>query len=74
MTKYKMVQTMADVFGLPHSHIKPGGKPDPNNPPSVKRPYDTTLKRNRCEELGISDHTVFREGIKTELEKWVEKK
>ena len=63
LTKYDMVKTMAEVFQLPHSHIKGLKEPSPGAP----RPYDTTMDTSRLLQLGISHHTTFREGIKSSI-------
>ncbi len=66
MTKFDMVGTMAKVFGLDASHVKPLKGPSPGAP----RPYDTTMDTSRLTDLGIRHHTPFSDGIKEALSKW----
>lgn len=51
---------MAEVFGLPTSHMIPDKKPSAGAP----RPYDTQLDISRLEELGISHHRKFKDHIR----------
>ena len=71
MTKYSMVCEMADMFGLPHSHLVPN--PDP--PSGTPRPHNTALSCSELESMmedgGASMRTPFKEGIKQCLQPYV---
>jgi len=67
MTKYDMVVAMAEALSLDHSHLKP----DSNPSPGATRPYNSHMDTSRLEWLGISHHTLFREGIKDCLQSWM---
>lgn len=69
MTKYEMTLKMAEVFKLPHSHVKP----DTTQVPSTTRPFDTELDRSRLVQLGFGKHTPFSEGVRDALTPWVQK-
>ncbi|XP_063224705.1 methionine adenosyltransferase 2 subunit beta-like [Bacillus rossius redtenbacheri] len=69
LTKYQMVVQMAEVLGLPHSHIEPN--PNPPTSSAVPRPYDTRLDSSRLEALGLGRHTPFRTGIQTAVRPWL---
>nr|XP_018902195.1 PREDICTED: methionine adenosyltransferase 2 subunit beta-like [Bemisia tabaci] len=70
-TKYQMIQVMSEVFNLKMDHITPDSKePDPS---AAARPFDVTLDSSRLKSLGIHHHTIFKEGIKRDLAKWVQK-
>ncbi|XP_071490245.1 methionine adenosyltransferase 2 subunit beta-like [Diadema antillarum] len=64
MTKYAMATTIADLFQLPHEHLRP----NPVQPTGgTLRPKDCTMDRTKLEELGIGQTTSFREGMKEAL-------
>lgn len=70
MTKYRMICTMAQLFGLPMDHIKPNQNP-PTGP--TVRPYNIALDSERLEDM-MSDRksscrTSFEEGIQKYLKK-----
>lgn len=67
MTKYEMVMKIANVFKLPHSHIKP----EKGQAVSVSRPLDTELDRTKLSQLGFGQHTPFIQGIFSVLCSWV---
>uniref|UniRef100_A0A1B6KPV6 Methionine adenosyltransferase 2 subunit beta n=1 Tax=Graphocephala atropunctata TaxID=36148 RepID=A0A1B6KPV6_9HEMI len=67
MTKYQMVLKMAEVFKIPHSHVKPEMKLGA----SATRPLDTELDRSRLNQLGFGQHTPFNEGLLDVLCSWV---
>ena len=69
MTKYGMVQTIANVFQLPMKHINP----DPNPSQGASRPHNAQLSNAKLENLNIGKHTPFAEGIKSTLEEWVKR-
>lgn len=66
LTKYDMAIIMAELFGLPTSHIVADTRPAVGAP----RPYDCHLDCSRMEALGPVKRTPFREGIKPCLEKY----
>ncbi|RUS89271.1 hypothetical protein EGW08_002945 [Elysia chlorotica] len=65
LTKYDMAVIMAELFGLPASHIIADTKPAEGAP----RPYNCNLDCGRMNALGAVKRTPFREGIKRCLEK-----
>ena len=71
MTKYSMVCQMAEIFGLPHSHLTPNTEP----PTGTPRPHNTALDCSLLEAMmqdgGASMHTSFKEGIKRCLQPFV---
>ncbi|KAA0192981.1 hypothetical protein HAZT_HAZT002626 [Hyalella azteca] len=67
LTKYDMCVAIAEVLSLQHSHITPDNKPAPGAP----RPYDSRMDNSRLEELNISAHVPFKEGIRECLQEWV---
>lgn len=69
MTKYKMVQVMAEKLCLPMNHIQADAEPNK----SVNRPYNCQLDTSRLEQLGISPHTPFDQGIVKSLQRFVPK-
>ena len=64
LTKYQMIEIMADQFGLGCAHIEAVKGPSSGAP----RPYDTTMDTSRLSQLGIQYHTPFAEGIKSCLD------
>jgi len=64
MSKYLMVCQMAEIFGLPHSHLTP----NPNPPSGTPRPHNTALSCSELESMmedgGASMCTSFKQGIK----------
>ncbi|GFR91983.1 methionine adenosyltransferase 2 subunit beta-like [Elysia marginata] len=66
LTKYDMAVIMAELFGLPTSHIVADTKPAVG----VPRPFDCHLDCGRMDALGVVKRTPFREGIKSCLEKY----
>jgi len=67
LTKYAMIQIISEEFSLPHDHIVPDANPNL----SVPRPYNCQLGTCKLEELGIGQHTSFREGIKECLKNFI---
>ncbi|CAL4085519.1 unnamed protein product, partial [Meganyctiphanes norvegica] len=67
MTKYDMVVAMAEALSLDHTHLKPDSNPSTGAP----RPYNSHMDTSRLEWMGISHHTVFREGIKDCLQSYM---
>ncbi|XP_005103820.1 methionine adenosyltransferase 2 subunit beta isoform X2 [Aplysia californica] len=63
MTKYDMAVAMAEVFGLPTSHIVADTKPASGAP----RPFDCHLDSSRLEQLGATERTPFRTAVKDAL-------
>jgi S-adenosylmethionine synthetase len=57
MTKWQIVQTFADIMGLPLDGMKPF-KPHEDEKDGVKRPYDCHLDTSALKELGIDVGTV----------------
>ncbi|PVI00458.1 NAD(P)-binding protein [Periconia macrospinosa] len=57
MTKWQMVQTFADIMGLPLDGMEPF-KPDDAEIEGVKRPYDCHLDTSALKELNIDVGTV----------------
>ncbi|KAH9504003.1 Methionine adenosyltransferase 2 subunit beta [Bulinus truncatus] len=66
MTKYDMALTMAELFGIPTSHIIADTRPASGAP----RPFDCHLDCTRMESLGPPKRTAFKIGIKSALEKF----
>ena len=66
MTKYDMVQTMSEIFGLATTNLRPDKAASSGAP----RPFDTTMKTDRIDELGFGVHTPFRDGIEACLKRW----
>ena len=64
MTKYDMCIQMAEIFGLPTSHIVPDRTPSSG----AVRPYNAHLDSSRVEALGIQRRVSFKEGAKNVLE------
>ncbi|KAJ1127881.1 hypothetical protein NDU88_006274 [Pleurodeles waltl] len=64
MTKYEIACTMADVFNLPHNHLRPITDA-PVGP--ILRPLNPRLDCSKLEHLGIGQRTPFRIGIKESL-------
>lgn len=64
MSKYLMVCQMAEIFGLPHSHLTP----NPSPPSGTPRPHNTALSCSELESMmedgGASMRTPFKQGIK----------
>jgi hypothetical protein len=48
--------------------------PDPNPSQGASRPHNAQLSNEKLEKLGIGKHTPFREGIRTTLAEWVQRK
>lgn len=69
LTKYQMVQAMAQVFHLPMDHIT--GVRDAGPSGGVVRPYDTRLDVARLRALGFGQHTPFEKGIEDALKSWI---
>jgi len=69
LTKYGMVCCIAEVFDLSMKHILPDQNPSPGAP----RPYNAQLATARIDDLGIGQHTSFREAIKSALAPWVQR-
>ena len=71
MTKYSMVYQMAEMFGLPHSHLTP----NPNPPAGTPRPHNTALECSSLESMmpdgGASLHTPFKQAVKQCLQPFV---
>lgn len=71
MSKYSMVCQMADIFGLPHSHLTANSDP----PSGTPRPHNTALQcfelESMMEDGGTSMRTPFKEGIKQCLQPFV---
>lgn len=57
MTKWQMVQTFADIMGLPLDGMEPF-KPDDTEVEGVKRPYDCHLDTSALKDLEINVGTV----------------
>ena len=57
MTKWQIVQTFADITGLPLSNVVPF-KPEEEPKDGTVRPYDCHLDTGALRELGIDVHTV----------------
>ncbi len=64
-TKYTMACTMAEVFGLPSSHLIPVREPEVGGTP---RPYDTQLDVTATEDAFEVPSIPFREGIQKVLQ------
>ncbi|XP_076060594.1 methionine adenosyltransferase 2 subunit beta-like isoform X2 [Oratosquilla oratoria] len=64
LTKYEMAMLIAEGLNLPFDHISP----DDKAVSGASRPYNALMDNSRLEELGISHHTGFKEGIKACLE------
>ncbi|KAI5780888.1 RmlD-like substrate binding domain-containing protein [Geopyxis carbonaria] len=56
MTKYEICQTMAEIMGLPLTHMVPNDTNDPNA--AVQRPYDCHLSTQVLKDIGISVDTI----------------
>ena len=69
MTKYAMVTTMADIFGLSHDHLIANKEP----PTGTPRPHNCQLDSSALEDVGIGQRTPYREGIKEVLEPFMKK-
>lgn len=71
MTKYSMVCQMAEMFGLPHSHLTP----NPNPPAGTPRPHNTALECSSLESMmpdgGASLRTPFKQAVKQCLQPFV---
>ena len=70
MTKYKMAVTMAEVFGLSTSHIKP----DTTDSGGTTRPYDAHLDSTKLEKLGICHRRPFESAIKECLKRFLRRR
>lgn len=67
LTKYEMCVAMAEELDLPHKHLRPDSEPSGGAP----RPRDVQMDNSRLEQLGITAHVPFREGIKGCLQQWL---
>ena len=72
LTKFGMVRAMASALKLDIDHVE-GNAEKPPDDGKTKRPHNTTMDTSRLEDLGISEHVEFAEGIKGALEKWLDK-
>ncbi|XP_035222036.1 methionine adenosyltransferase 2 subunit beta-like [Stegodyphus dumicola] len=66
-TKYEMAKIIAEEFSISFSHIIPD-----ETPSSAPRPKNVELSCDRLKKLGISQHTVFRDGIRQSFRKFFE--
>uniref|UniRef100_A0A2P2I315 Methionine adenosyltransferase 2 subunit beta n=1 Tax=Hirondellea gigas TaxID=1518452 RepID=A0A2P2I315_9CRUS len=66
-TKYDMCVSMAEALGLSHSHITADSQPSSGAP----RPYDSRMDNSKLEQLGVTSHVTFKDGIKQCLQKWL---
>ncbi|KAF1928281.1 NAD(P)-binding protein [Didymella exigua CBS 183.55] len=67
MTKWQMVQTFADITGLPLDKLAPS-RPDDEPGQDTTRPYDCHLDTSALRELGVNVSTVgFRDWWSKEL-------
>jgi S-adenosylmethionine synthetase len=67
MTKYEMLQEIADLKGLSSSHVVPGKTAVPAR---TKRPENSQLDCSKIEKLGFMEWTPFLAGIDMTLKKW----
>lgn len=68
-TKYAMACTMAELFGLPISHLEPVQ----SKPQGVVRPYDCHLECSATATTFPIQQTSFREGIASILKPFLNK-
>lgn len=69
MTKYHMVQTIAEIFSLSMEHITRDTQPSQG----ALRPHNAQLSNAKLESIHIGKHTPFCKGIKSALTAWVQR-
>jgi dTDP-4-dehydrorhamnose reductase len=70
MTKYAMVCTMVQLFGLSMDHLKPNKSP-PSGP--TQRPYNPALHSGKLEDMMDERKSSFRTSFKDGIEKYLKK-
>nr|XP_054759494.1 methionine adenosyltransferase 2 subunit beta-like [Lytechinus pictus] len=70
MTKYTMLVTIANVFNLPHDHIRANPVQPTGETP---RPKDCSMDRSKLVNLVIGQTTPFTEGIQKVMKPFISK-
>lgn len=67
MSKWDMVREIGEMTGSSLEHLEEVKGAAQGTP----RPRDVEMDRSRLIDMGINHHTVFKDGIKQVLEKWL---